>query len=96
MFRQLWEIDIVHSITIKKDAFFFITTTEEIAQDKQFCCWANASVLGVDTTFNLCNMWVTDMCYYNKRVINPETGKNPIFKDLPYSISLRMAKHFQD
>ena len=31
MLHQLWEIDIVYSITIKKDAFFFITTTEEIA-----------------------------------------------------------------
>ena len=52
----------MHSITCKKDAFFFITTTEEIAQDiKQLCCGANASVLGVDTTFNLCNMWVTDI-----------------------------------
>ena len=30
--HQLQEIDIVHSITIKKDPFFFITTTEEIAQ----------------------------------------------------------------
>ena len=48
----------MHSITSKKDAFFFITTTEDI---KQLCCGANASVLGVDTTFNLCNMWVTDI-----------------------------------
>ena len=53
---------------------------EEIAQDiKHFCCGANASVLGVDTTFNLCNMWVTDTCYHNKRVINRETGNNSIF-----------------
>ena len=57
MLHQLREIDIVHSIAIKKSGFFIITTTEETAQDiKQFCCEANASVLGVDTTFNLCNM----------------------------------------
>ena len=57
MHHPFREIDIVHSITIKKDAFFLITTTGEIAQDiKQFCCGTNASVLGVDTTFNLCNM----------------------------------------
>ena len=74
MLHQLLEIDIVHSITIKKDAFFFITTTKEIAQDiKQFCCGANTSVLGVNTTFNSCNIWVTDTCYHCKRVINPET-----------------------
>ena len=54
MLHQLQEIDIVHSITIKKDAFFFITTTKEIVQDtKQFCYGANASVLAVDKTFNL-------------------------------------------
>ena len=57
MHHPFREIDIVHLISIKKDAFFLITTTGEIAQDiKQFCCGANASVLGVDTTFNLCNM----------------------------------------
>ena len=35
MLHQLQEIDIVHSITIKKDAFFCITTTEEISQEKK-------------------------------------------------------------
>ena len=40
--HQLRETVIVHSITIKKDAFFFITMTEEIARDdftvdKRFC-----------------------------------------------------------
>ena len=60
----------MHSITSKKDAFFFITTTEEIAQDiKQLCCGANASVLGVDTTFNLCNMWVTRNRKYNPNLL---------------------------
>ena len=97
MLHRIREIDIVHSITIKKDAFFFITMSEEIAQNiKQFCCGASASVLGVDTTFNLFNMWVTDTCYHNKRVINPETGNNPIFLGSTFSISPRMTKHFQD
>ena len=59
MHHPFREIDIVHLITITKDAFFLKTTTGEIAQDiKQFCCGTNASVLGVDTTFNLCNMWI--------------------------------------
>ena len=80
MLHQVREIDIMHSIIVKKGVFFFITTTEEIALDiKQFCCGANASILGVDATFNLCNMWVTYTCYHNKRVVNRETGNNPIF-----------------
>ena len=46
---------------------------------KQFCCGNNASVLGIDTTFNLCDMWVTDTCYRNQRLTNPENGQHPIF-----------------
>lgn len=46
--NQLWGIDIVHSLTIKKDVFFFITSTEKIAQvikkillcSKLFCSWS--------------------------------------------------------
>ena len=69
MLHQLREIEIAHSITIKNDEFFFIITTEEIAQDiKQFCCGANASDLGVDTTFNLCNMWVTNSVIITKEL----------------------------
>ena len=39
----------------------------------------NASVLGIDTTFNLCDMWLTDTCYRNKRLINPRTNAHPVF-----------------
>ena len=63
MLHHLREIDIVHPVTIKKDAFFFLTTT----------------VLGVDTTFNLRNLWVADTCYHNKRMVNIETGNNLMF-----------------
>ena len=76
MLHQLREIDIVHSINVKKDPLSCITTTEEIAQDiKQFCCGTN---VWLDTTINLHNIWVTDTCYHDKRVINPETGHKPI------------------
>ena len=62
--HQHREIDIVHSTTVKKDVFFFITTTEKVAQGiKQFFCGANASISGVDTSFNLCNMWVISYKY---------------------------------
>ena len=39
----------------------------------------NPSVLPIDTIFNLCDLWVTDTSYGNKRLINRESGKNPIF-----------------
>ena len=39
----------------------------------------DAAVLGVDTTFNLCNLWTKDTSYRNKRLVNPRTGDNPVF-----------------
>ena len=80
MLHHLREIDIVHLVTIKKDAFFFLTTT----------------VFGVDTTFNLCNLWAADTCYHNKRMVNLEKEITLCFQDLTYSISQRMTKHFQE
>ena len=38
-----------------------------------------ASVLAVDTTFNLCDMWIRDTSYRNKRLLNPTIGKHPVF-----------------
>ena len=32
----------------------------------------------MNTIFNLCNVWVTDTCYHNKRIVNLETGNNSI------------------
>ena len=46
---------------------------------KQFCCGVNAFSFGVDMTFILCDKWLTDTCYRNKRVINSETRTHPIF-----------------
>ena len=63
MLHHLREIDIVHPVTIKKDAFFFLTTT----------------VFGVHTNFNLCNLWAADTCYHNKRMVNIETGNDLMF-----------------
>ena len=44
-----------------------------------FCTTEDDCVLGVDTTFNLCDLWLTDTCFQNKRLINPKTQKNPVF-----------------
>lgn len=80
LLQSLHEIDIVHTITVKKKSFLFTLMTKEMVNDiKKFCCSDNASVLGLDTTFNLCDMWVTDTCYRNQRLINPENDQHPIF-----------------
>ena len=36
-------------------------------------------VLGTDATYNLCDMWVTDSCYRNKRLISSTLGVHPIY-----------------
>ena len=46
----------------------------------QFCCTdINATTLAVDTMFNLCDLWITDTTYRNKRLMNVETKISCIF-----------------
>ena len=35
--------------------------------------------LAIDTTFNLCDLWLTDTSYKNKRILNEANGNNPVF-----------------
>ena len=47
---------------------------------EKFCCLErDSSVFAIDPTFNLCDMWVTDTSYKNKRLRNPLSGKHPVF-----------------
>ena len=58
----------------------FLYNDRQINDIKRFCCeGSNPSVLPIDTTFNLCDLWITGTSYQNKRLINRESGKNPIF-----------------
>ena len=81
MMEELRMNCIVESIIIKNNAyFFFIATSRQTNDISKFCCGGNnSSVLGVDTTFNLCELWVTDSSYRNKRIINMKTGNHPVF-----------------
>lgn len=47
---------------------------------EKFCCYGTEPVpLAVDTTFNLCDLWLTDSSYKNKRLVNTLTGTSPVF-----------------
>ena len=64
--NSLNEIDLIKSIVRKKDSyFFFLASNRQINDIVKFrCVDNNCSVLGIDdTTYNLCNVWVTDSCY---------------------------------
>lgn len=71
----------IQSIVVKENAyFFFMCTSRQIEDIVSFCCVDNnIEVLGIDTTFNLCDLWITDTCYKNKRLVNIRTGNNPVF-----------------
>ena len=58
----------------------FAYNEKQIQDIEKFCTTElEASVLAVDTTFNLCDMWITDTSYRNKRLLNPTTGKHTVF-----------------
>lgn len=70
--------DVIKTISVSKSAYFvFLYTSRQMNDITKFCCSEiNATTLSVDTTFNL---WVADTTYRNKRLINPETKKHPVF-----------------
>ena len=74
------DLSIIKGVLSSPTAYYFILHTEEQIQDiLMFCCKDPAAVLGTDITFGLCNLWVTDTSYRNKRLLNPQRGKHPVF-----------------
>ena len=73
---------ILKTITISKSAhFLFVYDKRQLTDIEKFCCdnQNNASILAIDTTFNLCDLWITDTTYRNQRLINPISKKNPVY-----------------
>ena len=63
---------------IKKN-FYFVVPKKQTNDISTFCCSGNdLSVLGIDTTYNLCDIRVTDSCYQNKRLISNTSGVHPV------------------
>ena len=68
----------VRTVSAQDDNYIiFLATDKQIQDVKKFCCRGN-SVLSVDTTFNLCDLWLTDTSFKNERLIN-SSGNHPIF-----------------
>lgn len=53
-------------------------TDEQMTDIKNLCC-TGQSILGIDKTFNLCDMHVTATCYKQVSVVSDNTGDAPIF-----------------
>ena len=57
----------------------FAYTEKQLSDIEKFCCkLTGAGVFAVDTAFNLCNLWITDTSYRNKRLINTIDGGTPV------------------
>ena len=73
----------VQTVLVSDDHYIaFIYTPKQLKDIELFCCNLNdndACVLGVDTTFNLCDLWVTDTSYRNKRLISTKSRANPVY-----------------
>ena len=71
---------LVKAVLQYKDSYLvFLYTEKQLHDISQFCCGDNdVAVLGIDTTFNLCHLWVTDTSYRNKRLANRSTQKSPV------------------
>ena len=47
--------------------------------EKFCCCYGISDLLAIDTTFNLCDLWLTDLSYRNWRLAVDATGKSPVY-----------------
>ena len=82
----------IESIVVNNKAYFFFMCSFNQIQDiiKFYCPEIDASGLGIDTTFNLDDLWVTDSCNKNTWIVNRPTGNDPVFLG---SLMLHFAKH---
>ena len=70
----------VRTVAVSGDSHIaFLYTDKQLKDTELFCCDPNdnnSCVLGIDTTFKLCNLWITDTSYRNKRLFSSRTRKN--------------------
>ena len=81
LFTLQQNCNFLKTVPVSKPAYFaFLYQPRQINDIVRFCCnYINATNLVIDTTFNLCYLCVTDTTYRNKRPINLETKKHPVF-----------------
>ena len=69
--------EFVRTISCLSQSYYaFLGDDTQLNDIVKFCCDENG-VLSIDTTYNLCNSWVTDSCYHNTR-LESNDGKHPI------------------
>ena len=60
---------------INQSHIAFASTEKQLSNIEKFCCKSTETgVFAVDTTSNLCNLWIIDTSYRNKRLVNKIDG----------------------
>lgn len=71
----------VRTVMVTDNSYIdFAYTEKQINDVRSFCSkLSNYSVYGIHTAYNLCDMWITDTSYRNKRLLNSSSGKHSVF-----------------
>ncbi|CAB4032414.1 Hypothetical predicted protein, partial [Paramuricea clavata] len=72
----------IHECSIHPDLFVVLATDQQLQELQLFCTSPiEFSVLGIDPTFNIFdrNISLTVSTYRNLKLVNPKTGKPPVF-----------------
>ena len=71
--------EVVYSKDNNKPPALICYTSEQLLDMQNFLKIDSERIIGIDRTFNLGSVYVTNMVYKNKKVISKETGDHPIF-----------------
>ena len=70
----------IRTVVVSSNSYIaFLYTDKQVKDIELLCCDPNDNnsyVLGIDTTFKLCNMWITGTLYHNKRLLSSRTRKS--------------------
>ena len=55
----------------------FAYTEKQVSDIEKFCC--KSTEFAVDTKFNLCDLWITETSYRNKRLVNTIDRRTPVY-----------------
>ena len=72
--------DLIKTMSGTSNAYYiFLYTSRQLNDIEKFCCSGRNPVsLAIDTTFNLCDLRLTDTPYENKRILNETNWNKPV------------------
>ena len=70
----------VRTVLVYDDCYVaFLYSDKQLKDIELFCCKdVECSIFGIDTTFKLCDMWLTDTSLRNHRLLSTRNGKHPV------------------